>query len=56
MVQLPLAQPTVLAMYYHENLEPTELAACLGLPELGTACFSSMINTLRKIEQNALPR
>jgi hypothetical protein len=31
--QLPPTQKTVLAMYYHENLEPTEIAACLGLTE-----------------------
>ena len=31
--QLPLAQKTVLALYYHENLEPTEIAACLDLTE-----------------------
>jgi len=29
--RLPLAQKTVLALYYHENLEPTEIAACLDL-------------------------
>ena len=32
-VQLPPTQKTVLAMYYHENLEPTEIAACLHLTE-----------------------
>jgi DNA-directed RNA polymerase specialized sigma subunit len=32
-VQLSPTQQTVLAMYYHENLEPTEIAACLDLTE-----------------------
>ena len=32
-VQLSPTQQTVLAMYYHENLEPTEIAACVGLTE-----------------------
>ena len=32
-MQLSPTQKTVLAMYYHENLEPTEIAACLGLTE-----------------------
>jgi DNA-directed RNA polymerase specialized sigma subunit len=31
--QLPLTPKTVLAMYYHENLELTEIAACLDLTE-----------------------
>ena len=31
--QLPRTQKTVLALYYHENLEPIEIAACLGLTE-----------------------
>ena len=31
--QLPPTQKTVLAMYYHENLEPTEIAAYVGLTE-----------------------
>jgi DNA-directed RNA polymerase specialized sigma subunit len=32
-VELSPTQKTVLAMYYHENLEPTEIAACLRLTE-----------------------
>jgi DNA-directed RNA polymerase specialized sigma subunit len=32
-VGLSPTQQTVLAMYYHENLEPTEIAACLDLTE-----------------------
>ena len=32
-VQLSPTQKIVLAMYYHENVEPTEIAACLGLTE-----------------------
>ena len=32
-VQLSPTQKTVLAMYYHENLEPTEIGACLDLTE-----------------------
>ena len=32
-VELSPTQQTVLAMYYHENLEPTGIAACLGLTE-----------------------
>ena len=32
-VQLPPTQKTVLTMYYHENLEPTEIAVWLGLTE-----------------------
>ena len=32
-IQLSPTQKTVLAMYYHENLEPTEIAAALGLTE-----------------------
>jgi DNA-directed RNA polymerase specialized sigma subunit len=32
-VELSPTQQTVLAMYYYENLEPTEIAACLGLTE-----------------------
>jgi DNA-directed RNA polymerase specialized sigma subunit len=31
--ELPRAQKLVLAMYYYENLKPTEIAACLGLTE-----------------------
>ena len=31
--QLSLTQKTVLAMYYHENLLPAEIAACLDLTE-----------------------
>jgi len=31
--QLPLTPKTVLAMYYHENLELAEIAACLDLTE-----------------------
>jgi DNA-directed RNA polymerase specialized sigma24 family protein len=31
--QLPLTQKAVLALYDHENLEPTEIAACLDLTE-----------------------
>ena len=31
--ELPLTEQTVLALYYQENLEPTEIAACLGLTE-----------------------
>ena len=32
-VQLSPTQKTVLAMYYHENMELTEIAVCLGLTE-----------------------
>ena len=32
-VELSPTQKTVLAMYYHENLEPAEIAACLDLTE-----------------------
>jgi DNA-directed RNA polymerase specialized sigma subunit len=32
-VELSPTQQTVLAMNYYENLEPTEIAACLGLTE-----------------------
>jgi RNA polymerase sigma factor for flagellar operon FliA len=32
-VQLPPTQKTVLAMYYHEDLELAEMAACLGMTE-----------------------
>jgi DNA-directed RNA polymerase specialized sigma subunit len=32
-VQLSPTEKTVLAMYYHENLEAAEIAACLGLTE-----------------------
>ena len=31
--QLPLTPKTALAMYYHENLELAEIAACLDLTE-----------------------
>ena len=31
--QLPPTQKTVLAMYYHENWQPAEIAACVGLTE-----------------------
>ena len=31
--QLPLAQKTVLALYYHEDLAATEIATCLGLTD-----------------------
>jgi DNA-directed RNA polymerase specialized sigma subunit len=31
--QLPRTQKTVLALYYHEDLEPAEIAACLDLTE-----------------------
>jgi hypothetical protein len=31
--QLSPTQKTVLALYYHEDLEPIEIAACLGLTE-----------------------
>jgi DNA-directed RNA polymerase specialized sigma subunit len=31
--ELPATQQTALALYYHEDLEPTEIAACLGLTE-----------------------
>ena len=34
--QLPLTPKTVLAMYYHENLELAEIAACLDLTECET--------------------
>ena len=30
---LPSTPKQVLAMYYYENLEPAEIAACLGLSE-----------------------
>jgi DNA-directed RNA polymerase specialized sigma24 family protein len=29
--QLSPTQKTMLAMYYHEDLEPAEIAACVGL-------------------------
>ena len=31
--ELPLTEKTVLALYYHEDLEPAEIAACVGLTE-----------------------
>jgi DNA-directed RNA polymerase specialized sigma subunit len=31
--QLPPTQKLVLALYYHEDLEPAEMAACLNLTE-----------------------
>ena len=31
--QLPLTQKTVLVLYYYEDLELAEIAACLGLTE-----------------------
>ena len=31
--ELPATQQTVLALYYHEDLEPTEIAACLELAD-----------------------
>jgi DNA-directed RNA polymerase specialized sigma24 family protein len=31
--QLSPTQKTILAMYYHEDLEPAEIAACVGLTE-----------------------
>jgi len=31
--QLPPTQKTILALYYHEDLEPAEIAACVGLTE-----------------------
>ena len=31
--QLPPTQKTILAMYYHEDLEPAEIATCLDLTE-----------------------
>jgi len=31
--QLPPTQKTILALYYHEDLEPTEIAAYVGLTE-----------------------
>jgi DNA-directed RNA polymerase specialized sigma24 family protein len=34
--QLPPTQKTVLAMYYHEDLEPAEIATCLDLTECET--------------------
>jgi len=32
-LQLSPTQKTILAMYYHEELEPAEIAACVGLTE-----------------------
>ena len=32
-VQLPLPLKKILALYYYENLQPAEIAACLGLTE-----------------------
>jgi len=32
-VRLPSTQKKVLAMYYYENLQPAEIASCLGLSE-----------------------
>ena len=34
--QLPLTQKTVLVLYYYEDLEPAEIADCLGLTECET--------------------
>jgi DNA-directed RNA polymerase specialized sigma subunit len=34
--QLPRTQKIVLALYYHEDLEPAEIAACLNLTECET--------------------
>jgi DNA-directed RNA polymerase specialized sigma subunit len=31
--ELPLTEKTVLALYYHEDLEPAEIVACLDLAE-----------------------
>ena len=31
--QLSSTQKTILALYYHEDLEPAEIAACVGLTE-----------------------
>jgi len=31
--ELPPTDKTILALYYHENLEPTEIATCLGLTQ-----------------------
>jgi DNA-directed RNA polymerase specialized sigma24 family protein len=31
--RLSPTRKTILAMYYHENLEPAEIAACVGLTE-----------------------
>jgi DNA-directed RNA polymerase specialized sigma24 family protein len=31
--QLSPTQKTILALYYHEDLEPAEIAACVGLTE-----------------------
>ena len=31
--ELPLTDKTILALYYHENLEPAEIATCLGLTQ-----------------------
>ena len=31
--QLPPTQKTILALYYHEDLEPAEIAACVRLTE-----------------------
>ena len=31
--QLPETQKSVLALYYHEDLEPAEIATCVGLTE-----------------------
>ena len=32
-LQLSPTQKTILAMYYHEELEPAEIAVCVGLTE-----------------------
>ena len=31
--ELPPTDKTILALYYHENLEPAEIATCLGLTQ-----------------------
>jgi DNA-directed RNA polymerase specialized sigma subunit len=46
--RLPSTPKKVLAMYYYENLQPAEIAACLGLSEHDTELIRAQ--TVRLLE------
>ena len=59
-VELSPTQKTVLAMYYHENVEPTEIAACLDLTECAVEqvrveTLELLRTMLRSVSLNFLP-
>ncbi|MBV9645123.1 MAG: hypothetical protein JO334_16310 [Verrucomicrobia bacterium] len=54
--QLSLTQKKILAMYYHENLPISEIAACLNLPatqidEILTTCRYALERTIECISR-----